>query len=763
MFAAKYQAKYESRYPRRRRSGPRRWLVIFLVSCLLMFSTLNPATTFSRYMVNLQKMFNLQTSHFYLTPSLSYPDGDPLPENNQLTYDKEAGFTEDIKLEVANNSADSVTTHDMQYSISLIESGPNPLFDLYLDDGLGGKTRCENNVINGTLAGSTALSESYTLSFGLKDGVTSPAPGNYPVNLVLSSSEPYTRTYTFKLNIQVEDSNMIQIPGTDIERPNVEIREGEIMVFKEEKYEYLTVEDLLVEHLIINNKVQELGRTDLIGGSLYVPASAGNLMVSNWNQHINWDVYGHIVLEPDILVNAWKPVNMVSHAGDVILNNTTIAGNTQPYQVNITAETGNIEANGTTINSRSAESGIIKLAAQNDINLTSADISSAGDDGVNIQSAAGDIDASNASIVSTNGARTAAVVLKTPGFINLNGARVESKGSAQPPESALLIESTANGISAKNAQVTCTNGGTYLEIRARDFIDLEQSSIISHGTHGLKLICTEGGINAGNTIIKSYNQGPNAKMLIQAAGSIDLDGSIVESNSSIQPPNPALLIESTEQGIKAKYASITSTAYGGLLQILAQGFIELDQATLSSGGNMNIQSQADISAKSANLFNNDASKNGHGILLKSINGAIDLSAFEVVGIPQTIIKSPDGNVEILAKKNIYALSAKITTENSNYNIELNSSNGEINLSSSSVAGLAITDLRSEGNILIEAGQDIHCISSRLTASNKSGKELRFESTGVGRKLYVNDAYLGGASILAVGLQIEGVPANGNIQ
>jgi hypothetical protein len=68
MFAAKYQAKYESRYPRRRRSGPRRWLAIFLVSCLLMFSTLNPATTFSRYMVNLQDMFLLNTSHFYLTP-----------------------------------------------------------------------------------------------------------------------------------------------------------------------------------------------------------------------------------------------------------------------------------------------------------------------------------------------------------------------------------------------------------------------------------------------------------------------------------------------------------------------------------------------------------------------------------------------------------------------------------------------------------------------------------------------------------------------
>ena len=91
MFAAKYQAKYESRYPRRRRSGPRRWLAIFLVSCLLMFSTLNPATTFSRYMVNLQKMFNLQTSHFYLTPSFPIQMAIPCRKTtNSLMIRKEA-------------------------------------------------------------------------------------------------------------------------------------------------------------------------------------------------------------------------------------------------------------------------------------------------------------------------------------------------------------------------------------------------------------------------------------------------------------------------------------------------------------------------------------------------------------------------------------------------------------------------------------------------------------------------------------------------
>jgi hypothetical protein len=295
----------------------------------------------------------------------------------------------------------------------------------------------------------------------------------------------------------------------------------------------------------------------LIGGSLYVPASVGELVVDQWSEHINWDVYGHIILEPDILVNAWKPVNMVSHAGDVILNNTTIAGNTQPYQVNITAETGNIEANGTTINSTSDESGIIKLAAQNDIILSESDIASQGNNGIKILSEEGTIDVSNAVINSTNGATAASVVIQTAGHINLDGAQVISNASTALPNPALLIESTADGISAKNAQVTCTNGGTYLEIRAQDFIDLEQSSIISHGTHGLKLLCTEGEINAGNSTIKSTNDADTANVVIQTTGPINLDGATVESKSSAEPPSPALLIESTNDGISANNATLS--------------------------------------------------------------------------------------------------------------------------------------------------------------------------------------------------------------
>lgn len=651
MFAARYQAKYASKYPRRRRPGPRRWLAVFLLCTLVLFSTLDPSTTFSRYMVNLQDMFLLNTSHFYLTPSLSYPDGDPLPENNQLTYDKEAGFTEDIKLEVANNSADSVTTHDMQYSISLIESGPNPLFDLYLDDGLGGKTRCENNVINGTLAGSTALSESYTLSFGLKDGVTSPAPGNYPVNLVLSSSEPYTRTYTFKLNIQVEDSNMIQIPGTDIERPNVEIREGEIMVFKEEKFAFLTVEDLL-NPLVVDLKVDEMNRPDLYGGSLYVPASAGDLLVQQGNQTIDWDVAGHVILEPDIIINNNNTVDILSRYGDVIFNDSTISGQPFPYQVNITAMEGSIQGHGSSIDSKYDKNGIVKLEAKSDIILSESDIASQGNNGIKILSEEGTIDVSNAVINSTNEATAASVVIQTAGHINLDGAQVISNASTALPNPALLIESTNDGISAKSAILTSTNSGKLLKIAAQGLIELDHTPVSSGGPISI----------------------------------------------------------STLGDISADSATLTAASNGGLLELLAEGFIKLDQATLSSGGNINIQTPGDISAKSANIFNNSDASYGHSINIYSINGAIDLSTLEVAGIPQTVVNSPPGNINIKAK------------------------------------------------------QDIWCISSSITASsNYSGMVLRFESTGQGSKLYVDNATLSGHSIKAYGLQIEGTPASGNIQ
>jgi hypothetical protein len=606
MFAQQYQHKYASTRYRRRRRRPKPWLAILLLCILLLFCTLDPVGTFSRYVVNLDHGFTLSSSLFYLSPSLTASDGELLPEGNQLTYDSEEGFTENIKLAVANSSGTNFTTHELLYSITLCEAGPNPLFDLYKDDGLGVKTRCENNVINGTLTGGSALSESYTLSFGLKDGVTSPAPGNYPVNLVLSSSEPYTRTYTFKLNIQVEDSNMILIPGTDIERPDVTIPEGKIMVFKDEKHEYLTVNDLL-SPLVVDAKVDALGRPDLIGGSLYVPASAGDLLVQQGNQTIDWDVAGHVILEPDIIINNNNTVDILSRYGDVIFNDSTISGQPFPYQVNITAMEGSIQGHGSSIDSKYKKNGIVKLEAKSDIILSESDIASQGNNGIKILSEEGTIDVSNAVINSTNGATAASVVIQTAGHINLDGAQVIS-------------------------------------------------------------------------------------------------------NASTALPNPALLIESTNDGISADSATLTAASNGGLLELLAEGFIKLDQATLSSGGNINIQTPGDISAKSANIFNNSDASYGHSINIYSINGAIDLSTLEVAGIPQTVVNSPPGNINIKAK------------------------------------------------------QDIWCISSSITASsNYSGMVLRFESTGQGSKLYVDNATLSGHSIKAYGLQIEGTPASGNIQ
>jgi hypothetical protein len=651
LFAAQYNTKYATSLCRRRRPDPRRWLALFLLSCLFLFCTLDPIGTFSRYFISFGNGFSLHTSSFYFKPSLTDPNGESFPANFQFKCNAE-GFTESFKLMVANSIEGEVTDGDISYSITLNEAGANPLFDLYVDEGEGGKTPCGNNVINSTLEGNwegdLENSNSHILCFKLKEGAEMPESGSIDLNLVVASSAPYAQSYTFKLSVKA-GIGMILIPGTDIERPDVTIEAGEILVFKGEKYAFIEdVDDLMVPYLKIEDLMED---EDLKSGSLYVPASVGTLVVGS-NKYINWDVYGHIILEPDILVNAWKPVNMVSHAGDVILNNTTIAGNTQPYQVNITAETGNIEANGTTINSRSAESGIIKLAAQNDIILSESDIASQGNNGIKILSEEGTIDVSNAVINSTNGATAASVVIQTAGHINLDGAQVISNASTALPNPALLIESTNDGISAKSAILTSTNSGKLLKIAAQGLIELDHTPVSSGGPISI----------------------------------------------------------STLGDISADSATLTAASNGGLLELLAEGFIKLDQATLSSGGNINIQTPGDISAKSANIFNNSDASYGHSINIYSINGAIDLSTLEVAGIPQTVVNSPPGNINIKAK------------------------------------------------------QDIWCISSSITASsNYSGMVLRFESTGQGSKLYVDNATLSGHSIKAYGLQIEGTPASGNIQ
>lgn len=655
MFETKNRANDSTKNPG---FGPHRRPVILLLCLLILFSIWSPVTTFSRYIVNLNKNFTLDTTSFYMVPSLT---------SNQLLLDKSQGSTENLDLKVSNFMGSDVTTHNMMYSIILSESGI-PLFDLYIDDGQGNMTKSMNNAINGSLTGSSADSDEYTLGFKLKDGVTAPEDSK-EVNLVVASSEPYIRSYTFKVTIKVEESGMIIIPDTEILRPDVEIPEGEILVFKEDKFVYLTVEDLLGSinyTLVVDSKVDDLGRPDLVGGNLYVPASTGDLILERAGNkdftNINWDVAGHVVLETNIVsVNTNTTVNILSHGGDVIFNGSSIVGegsSNEPYKVSIVAENGKIEGHGSVIESRSHGQGTLKIQAKQDVDLGDSSIISQGDKGIEIRSTEGSIDASNTAITSTNGASTARVVVQSAGSINLDGSTVTSKGSPDSSTAAILVKSIDEGISAKSAIITSTNGGR-------------------------------------------------------------------------------------------------------LLDIAAKGDIELDLATVSSGGNINIGTQGDITARSANIFNNSAAYYSHSIQLNTTAGAIDISSLE--SKPQTVIKSPTGNIKILAKGNINAISANITASTQSFAIELISQTGEINISSSQVAGVPATDITGADNILIKAGQDVHAISAKVSASTGYGKELRFESTGSGKKLWVSNARLVGKTIRAVNLSVQGVPAQGTIQ
>jgi|LSQX01.1.fsa_nt_gb hypothetical protein len=646
MFETKYNMKYASSQYTRRRPRPKSWLSVFLVGCLLLFGTLNPVGTFSRYMVNLNDYFNLNTSTFYLTPSLA---------PTQLSYHWEDNFTEAALLTVTNASGSSATIHDTEYSITVSQADPTPLFDLYTDDGLGGKIQCLNNVINGTLAGGSANSDSYNLYFKLHDPNNHPANGNYDLTVLVSSSEPYLCSYSLTLKVQIEQAEIVVIPGTDIEIPNTEIPEGEILIFKDGDYTLLDA-DALLQPVVVDVLVDEMGYPDLVGASLYIPIAAGDLLVDQGYETISWDVAGNVVLEPDIIINNNNTVNITSRYGDVVFNGSTISGQPFPYAVNIIAENGSISGIGGIIDSKNDNKGQISLEAKNDIVLSDSVITSYGGKGLRIISEEGDIDVSNAVITATNGAAT------------------------------------------------------------------------------------------GSLLIRSYGQ-------------VTLDGAQITTNASPSPPTPALLVESINEGISAKNASLSSTNSGKLLEMVALGLIELDQASISSQGELIIRSTGDISAPSANL---SSAGYGNGLKLSSTNGAIDISALEEAAIPQTIISSP-GNIKIHAQGDILARSAKISAANLNYTIEFISVAGQIDVSSSQVAGVLITDITSTDSILMKAGQDISCISAKITASAQAGKQLRFESTGAGRILSVNNANLRGNSIQAVNLLVQGTPANGTIQ
>jgi hypothetical protein len=397
VFRPNFQTGFRDKQTRKGAGRLRRALLMCVLCAVALIASFTPIPTYSRYVVNLSDSFTLYTTEFYLVPSLAL---------SELTVDRtESFFTQGNDFSVANYIDSKSTTADTVFTIALEEEHPTGLFDLYME-GTEGKIPCPNNTISGTLHGGIADSETYRLYFKLKDPAT--PEGNYPVNIRLTSSEPYIRSYLFTINIQVPGS-LIKIGDTEIYRPNVEIPAGEVMVFKDHGYEFLTVDDLLIP-LVVNQEVERRGRPDLVGGSLYVPASIGDLLVDSYwpNDVINWDVEGHIILEPDIEIKKDSEVNMLSHRGDIILNGTIISGQPEPYKVCIKANEGTIHANGTKIFSKADINGEI-----------GAELTSAGDRGISIHSVQIDL---------TRGANEH-TCLNSQGLINLDQATIAGKGN----------------------------------------------------------------------------------------------------------------------------------------------------------------------------------------------------------------------------------------------------------------------------------------------------------------------------------------------
>jgi hypothetical protein len=148
--------------------------------------------TFSRYVENLRDTFTLSTSKFYLAPLLN---------SDELTISWPDGYTEGIDFTVANYIDSKITAADISYTVVLTEDRETPLFDLYFDNGSGGKTACPDNTISGTLTGGAAHNNIHTLYLKVKN---SSAPADvYPVNITLTSLEPYMRSYSFTINVRV--------------------------------------------------------------------------------------------------------------------------------------------------------------------------------------------------------------------------------------------------------------------------------------------------------------------------------------------------------------------------------------------------------------------------------------------------------------------------------------------------------------------------------------------------------------------------------
>ncbi|MDD4172566.1 MAG: hypothetical protein PHQ94_10045, partial [Syntrophomonas sp.] len=215
MFQTDFETRIMNIRARKRAARIRQRLALILV-CGLVLASFEPLTTFSKYVANFSHGFTLSTSQFYLSPILA---------TNEITIDPavDEGFSPSNSFTVTNKVNGKITGADIAYTISLEEDAATPLFDLYRDDGAGGKILCPDNTINGILPGGTATNDLYALFLKLKEDSSAPV-GNYQVNIKLTSSEPYIRTFIFPVNIAFE-SSMIVIDGTDIYRPNVPIPE----------------------------------------------------------------------------------------------------------------------------------------------------------------------------------------------------------------------------------------------------------------------------------------------------------------------------------------------------------------------------------------------------------------------------------------------------------------------------------------------------------------------------------------------------------
>ena len=259
-------------------------------------------------------------------------------------------------------------------------------------------------------------------------------------------------------------SNLIEIGDTGIFRPDVEIPAGQVMVFKDEEYVFLTGENIISGPIIADNILAD--------GSLYVPEGTGILDIRG-SRTVDWTVSGDIILEVDIDSGSANnlSVNILSQNGDIIMDDISITGsrNKYPYIVNVTAESGNIQASETVIDTKSDSRGVISFEAQDDINLSGAQLTSAGDYGIRVVSSSGSIDAQEAFMRSTGGGPNAGITLEADEGINLDRAQIMAQVD-------IAISSTQS-ILARSATISNTSWGKNITITSSESgVDLSSMS-----------------------------------------------------------------------------------------------------------------------------------------------------------------------------------------------------------------------------------------------------------------------------------------------